>query len=114
MKRNVLTWNQALEKGFEPSLYPYNETDIPEGNYKARLDCKIWAKKTMGVSCYYTFIEINKKCCITVFRDKMEAYKIQNSSIDFAECPIGRLYSIEMSYNKNKKMFLKNISFIEI
>ena len=105
MKRNVLTWNQALENGYEPKDYPYDLKDIPEGSYKAKIDFKIWVKKTMAVCCYFIFIEMNKKCCITIYRNKFFAYEILNSDINFTECTIKTIYTIEMGYNKNQKMF---------
>jgi hypothetical protein len=53
---NVLTWKNALDEGHEPRLYPYAAESIPTGQLEARLDFKIWAKNTMGVSCYFTAI----------------------------------------------------------
>lgn len=32
MESNVLSWGQALEKGYEPKLYPYKSEHIPVGN----------------------------------------------------------------------------------
>lgn len=52
MESNVLSWNVALDKGYEPQLYPYTANHIPVGEYTARLDFKIWAKKAMAVCCY--------------------------------------------------------------
>ncbi len=54
MENNVLSWNIALEKGLEPRLYPYTAEHVPVGKYEAVLDFKIWAKKAMGICCYFT------------------------------------------------------------
>jgi hypothetical protein len=43
--RNVLSWHQALEKGFNPSDYPFQMESVPLGEFPATLDFKIWAKK---------------------------------------------------------------------
>lgn len=49
MECNVLSWNVALEKGYEPRLYPYATEYVPLGEYEAVLDFKIWAKKAMAI-----------------------------------------------------------------
>ena len=54
MENNVLSGNVALEKGHEPRLYPYTAEHVPVGSYQAVLDFKIWAKKAMGICCYFT------------------------------------------------------------
>jgi hypothetical protein len=54
MECNVLSWNVALEKGYEPRIYPYATEDVPLGEYEAVLNFKIWAKKAMAISCYFT------------------------------------------------------------
>lgn len=49
MGSNVLSWNQALEQGYEPRLYPYL-ANIPLDEYDAKLDFKVWAKKISGTA----------------------------------------------------------------
>ena len=108
MERNVLSWNPALEQGYEPRLYPFNPEDIPAGIYNARLDFKIWAKKTMAVVCYFELVDIRKKCCLSIFRttgDKQ--YMLPGGSIDFTTCPIGQLYRISITYNGKNKPVLR-------
>ena len=113
MERNVLTWNQALDKGYEPSFYPYDSTDIPAGSYKAVLDFKIWAKKAMAVSCYFSLQDIERKICISVFRERADKlYHLPNSTLDFAECPTSREYEISINYNGKGKMSLKEACLI--
>jgi hypothetical protein len=53
MENNVLSWNVALEKGYEPHLFPYTAEEIPLGQYDTFLEFKIWSKKAMGMSCYF-------------------------------------------------------------
>jgi len=38
MENNVISWNIALEKGYEPRLYSYTAEHIPVGEYEAILD----------------------------------------------------------------------------
>lgn len=44
----TLSWNVALEKGYEPKLYPYATEHVPLGECKAVLDFKIRAKKVIA------------------------------------------------------------------
>ncbi|MEP6749413.1 MAG: hypothetical protein ABJB86_16880 [Bacteroidota bacterium] len=112
MERNVMSWNIALDKGFEPRLYPYGPVNIPEGYYDARIDFKIWAKKTMAVVCYFSIEAINEKCCLSVFRmQATKAYKIRGCDIDFTTCPTGRIYKIRIGYNGKNKPVLQEAAF---
>ena len=52
MKRNVLTWNQALKRACEPKDYSYKLIDISKGRYIVKIGFKICAKKTTPDSCY--------------------------------------------------------------
>lgn len=108
MERNVLSWNQALERGYEPREYPFNPGDIPAGTYNAKLDFKIWAKKTMAVVCYFELLDIGKKCCLSVFRKRDdEQYKLPGGNIDFTTSPINQLYRISIEYNLKNKSVVK-------
>lgn len=100
MESNVLSWNQALADGREPSLYLYESKEVPLGEYKARLDFKIWAKRTMGISCYFTQQDTGIKLQLTVYRRHSdELYKLEGGSIDFKTCPISSLYDIKVELN---------------
>ena len=111
MQRNVLSWNPALEQGYEPRLYPFNPGDMPAGTYNAKLDFKIWAKKTMAVVCYFTLTDTGQKCCLSVFRTKEdEQYILPGGNIDFTTSPIGQLYRISITYNaKGKPVFKEGV-----
>ena len=102
MSSNVLSWKDALAKGFNPSLYPY--LDVPVGEYDATLDFKIWAKKVMAISCYFTQHVTGKKIQLTVYCNEAGLYKAGNSEINFAACEIGRMYRIEVIANQKKKV----------
>src|ERR1700748_3040599 len=105
---NVKTWRNALEGGHEPRDYPYAREEVPLGQYEAMLDLKIWAKNTMGISCYFTAVASGKKFRITVFRRKDdEAYALAGSEVDFKESPLGCSYLITVTTNKKNEPVLQ-------
>ena|SRR5579885_744459 len=105
MERSVMSWNVAINKGFEPRLYPYTFEDVPLGEYDAVLDAKIWAKKVMGINCYFTQTNTGRKFQLTVYcKHNSGIYKLEGSSIDFAHCPIGKNYRIKVFADQKKKI----------
>lgn len=102
MANNVLTWKAALAGGFEPRLYSY--TDVPVGIYAAHLDFKIWAKKIVAVSCYFTQIDTGSKIQLTVYCNEKGIYQVGNSAINFASCATGRIYRVHVIANQKKKI----------
>lgn len=112
MESNVLSWNVALEKGYEPRLYPYATEHVLLGEYKALLDFKIWAKKAMAICCYFTQKDTGIKFQLTVYRrQKDEQYRLYNSDIDFKVCPVNTAYLISVNLNSKQKAALKNAAF---
>jgi hypothetical protein len=112
MENNVLSWGVALEKGYEPRLYPYTLEHIPIGEYEAILDFKIWAKKAVGISCYFTERDTGAKFQLTVFRrqgDKL--YKLDKSDIDFKTCDTDSGYKITVVINSKGNVSFKNIKY---
>jgi 3,4-dihydroxy-2-butanone 4-phosphate synthase len=100
MERNVLTWNQALAAGFQPGLYPFIATLVPTGELEAVLDFKVWAKKTMGICCYFTHTETARKFQLTVYRRKSdERYMLDACEIDFTTCETGASYMVSVEIN---------------
>ena len=109
MESIVLSWNAALEKGYEPRLYPYEVEYVPPGIFEARLDFKIWAKKTMAIGCYFTQNDTGTKFQLPVYRrQKDERYMLEEGTIDFKTCPVGMVYLITVSFNGKQKVVLKN------
>lgn len=109
MTTNVLSWSVALDKGFEPSEYPYAFDKVAFGEYEAILDFKIWAKKVMGICCYFTQVASGKKFQLTVYcKGRTGAYKIGNCDIDFTSCPIGTAYRIKVGADQRKKIVFEN------
>lgn len=106
--RNVLSWRVALDQGFEPRNYPYTADKIPIGQMQAKLDFKIWSKKTIGINCYFTALSTGQKFQLTVFRNELtKEYKIKGGAIDFATCPTEVVYEIEVGVNgKQRVLFL--------
>lgn len=110
MENNVLSWNIALEKGYEPRLYPYATEHIPLGTYEAVLDFKIWAKKAMGISCYFIQKDTGKKFQLTVYRRQRDKlYLLDEGTIDFKVCPVNEVYTITVELNGKQKIALKNV-----
>lgn len=109
MESNVLSWGQALEKGYEPKLYPYQLEQIPLNEYEAKLDFKIWAKKIAGICCYFTQHGTGIKFQLTVYRRRLdELYQLEGCDIDFKICPISILYYIKVGLNSKGNITFKD------
>ena len=109
MESNVLSWGQALEKGYEPRLYPYQLQQIPLGEYNAKLDFKIWAKKIAGICCYFSQQETGIKFQLTVYRRRSdELYQLEGGDVDFKICPISSLYHIRVGLNSKGNITFKD------
>jgi len=106
--RNVLSWRVALDQGLEPRVYPYTADKVPIGTMQAKLDFKIWSKKTIGINCYFTSQSTGQKFQLTVFRNELtKEYIIKGGTLDFAICPIEIVYQIEVGVNaKQRVLFL--------
>ncbi len=108
METNVLSWNQALEKGNEPRLYSYLTANIPLGEYEAKLDFKLWAKKVSGICCYFTQKDTGVKFQLTVYRrQKDELYKIEGCDIDFKTSHCPAYYHIKVDLNSKGNIAFK-------
>ena len=108
---NVISWASALHNNFAPGNYTINHNEIPHGKTTAILDCKIWAKKIMGINCYFTATCLDKKFQLTVYCDfKNGTYKVPGSAINFATCPINNEYDIEIRCGPGNKVVLTNAS----
>ena len=103
---NVLTWKAALDGGCEPRLYPYTAADVPQGQYEATLDFKIWAVRALTLNCYFTEVATGKKFQLSVYRRDDEVYGLPGGDIDFKESPVNAVYLITVSLNtKDKAVF---------
>jgi hypothetical protein len=108
MVNNVMSWNQGLRSGHNPSEYPFIATLVPTGHFVVKLDFKIWAKKAMGICCYFTDQRSGRKFQLTVYRRKSdERYMLDGCEIDFSTCEIDEYYSVLVSVNERG-----NISFV--
>ena len=105
----ILSWNQAIEQGFELRNYSYNKDDIPIDTYKATLDFKIWAKNTSGISCYFTIKNTNQKIILTVYRDlTTREYSIKD--VDFRDLNISQEYTITVKLNSKGNLKFEQIT----
>jgi hypothetical protein len=106
MENNVMSWNQALRAGHNPSEYPFIATLVPTGQFEAMLDFKIWAKKTMGICCYFTQQSSGRKFQLTVYRRKEdERYMLDGCEIDFATCETEMDYILSVIDARGKISF---------
>jgi hypothetical protein len=104
---NVFSWKEAIEKGYEPRLYPFSAEKVPLGEYDASLDFKIWAKNIMAIGCYFTRIKSAEKFQLTVYCKSTGSYKIENGNVDFAQCAISCLYRIKVDADEKKRIVFK-------
>lgn len=111
MAGNVLSWGVALDKGYTPWLYVYAPKEVPMGEFDAILDFKIWAKKVMGISCYFTQMGTGRKFQLTVYLDlRTRLYRIQGCEVDFVQSPIGHCYQVKVSlHSKGRTVFEKAV-----
>jgi len=114
MQNDVLSWNVAIDKGFNPSMFPYTAEHVPVGNYDATLEFKIWAKKVMGICCYFTQTETGKKFQLTVYRQPgSKKYTLDKSDkIDFTKTPIGRRYHLNVFINEKGRIVFQEASLM--
>ena len=109
MESNVLSWNQALEKGNEPRLYSYLAANISLGEYEAKLDFKVWPRKISGICCYYTQMDTGVKFQLTVYRrQKDELYMIEGCDIDFKTANYPAYYHIKVDLNSKGNITFKH------
>jgi len=109
--RNVLTWRTALDQGFEPRDYPYAAEKVPVGTLQAKLDFKIWSKKAIGINAYFTAVPGGQKFQFTVFRNELtKEYALKGGKIDFASCPTGVFYGIEVGVNEKQRVLFLSAS----
>src|SRR6478735_8739870 len=100
MSNKVMSWKVAIENGHDPGLYSYAADDIPLGEYEAVLEFKIWAKNTMGISCYFIQKHTGKKFRLTVFRQPAtKAYTLDSGGMSFVESPVECDYLLKVSRN---------------
>jgi hypothetical protein len=94
---NPISWQQALDQGYNPRDYSYHKEDIPIGEYLATLDFKIWSK-VQGITIYFSKVDSNQKFQLTVFRNHGDReYTLE--ACDFRDCPIKKQYYITVEIN---------------
>jgi len=100
MAGNVVSWGTAIRKGYTPGLYTYEGDQVPMGAFAAVLDFKIWAKKVLGINCYFTAIGSGQKFQLTVYCQRETGlYRIRGGQLDFTQCPVKGTYSIRTVRN---------------
>jgi hypothetical protein len=111
---NVLTWTAALEKGFEPRLYPYAATEVPMGNYEAKLDFKMWAVRPLTLHCYFTQIDTGKRFQLSVYRrNSDEIYGLPDGDIDFKTAPTDFVYLIGIGCNEKGSVVFESAKILD-
>lgn len=110
MKNNVLSWRQAFDEGLNPSIYPYKSDQVPIGEITVVLDFKIWAKKVIGIDCYFSVPEGTNRFRITIFYSSSNGYRTDKEGVDFSCCETGKLYRINTAVRKTGNVFIKSAS----
>jgi hypothetical protein len=97
MERNILSFRMAISKGYEPRLYTYDPARIPLGEMEASLDFKTWSKRILAINGYFTKTDTGDKFVVTVYcHNKTGRYTVTGSAVDFGQCPINCIYSIQV------------------
>ena len=114
MSNRVLTWKMAIESGCNPSEYSYDADDVPLGEFEATLEFKIWAKNTMGISCYFIEKHTGKKFRLTVFRQTAnKAYTLDSGGISFVESPVNCTYLLKVSRNAKGRIIFEKAEVVQ-
>lgn len=103
MRGNVLSWQAAIRRGYRPNLYGYAAHTVPVGEVQAVLDFKIWAKKVMAINCYFTQTGTGLPFQLTVYCQQGK-YGVQD--LDFAVCPVNRLYRLWTVVDRKERVKL--------
>jgi len=109
MGGNVLSWKQALEKGFMPLAYDYRLEQVPKEWLDATLDFKIWAKKVLAINGYFSVQETGIRIQLSIYLSKEQTYRVGSSLVDFYRCPLGRTYRIHIGVNGKGNLLLLDI-----
>src|SRR6478609_4833958 len=95
-------------------VYSYAGDDIPLGEYEAVLEFKIWAKNTMGISCYFIQKHTGKKFRLTVFRQpSTEAYTLDSGGMSFVDIAVNCDYLLKVSRNDKGRIIFEKAVEIE-
>lgn len=111
----ALSFAQALSLGFQPREYG---TSVPEGEFIARLDFRIWGK-SVNLRCFFTHMETGEKFSLSAYRSHSgkehivrrpdgkthHAYTPEDGAFDFAEGDLGRrLFRLVMRQGARGKL----------
>jgi len=105
---NVLSFQSALNAGYQPREYTYEKDDIPTGEYHVILDFMIWAKKLPAIDLYCSIKQTGQKIRLTVFLDKERSYKLHQTNV--AELSFGVTLVVQVDRNTNDNPTLNKIS----
>ncbi|MFY0256465.1 hypothetical protein ACDQ55_21225 [Chitinophaga sp. 30R24] len=102
MKNNVMAWETAITKGYQPKEYRFEAAYVPVGLVIARLDFKIWAKKVMGINGYFSQNDGKKFLLTVLLNPRLKNYQINKDQIDFSFCQIDCIYELRIGLRKEK------------
>ena len=109
--KNVMTWRQAVDNGYTERVAEYSYENIPVGSFRASLDFKIWAKKVMGINCFFTIKETGQKILLTAFCKEEGVYRI--GRVDVTTCVVNRDYKISITLNQKEKVVFTDLHLVE-
>lgn len=105
---NVLSFQAALNTGYQPRDYSFEKDDIPTGEYHVILDFMIWAKRLPAIDLYCSIKQTGQKIRLTVFLDKERSYKLHQTNV--AELSFGSTLVVQVDRNSNDNPTLNKIS----
>lgn len=105
---NVLSFQAALNAGYQPRDYSYEKDDIPTGEYHVILDFMIWAKKLPAIDLYCTIRQTGQRIKLTVFLDKERSYRLNHTNV--AELAYGSTLAVQVERNTNDNPTLCKVS----
>ena len=109
---NVYSFKAAAGMGFLYQQYTYDSQKIPLGEFSARLDFKIWSRRILAINCYFTKIGTGERFVVRIYCNNETAkFQVMNSTIDFAQCPVGIIYSVQIIKNEKGKVLLAKLNW---
>ncbi len=100
--RRAYSYAQAISAGLEPSSYDWK--DVPEGEWEAKLDFKVWGKSS-NLGCYFTRLDNDGKYLLNAFPRKQDkshsnAYVAKDEQFDLAQRGLeGRKFRLKVGRN---------------
>ena len=108
----VLSFNTAINSGFEPRDYSWEKKDIPVGEYLAWLDFMIWSKKYMAINCYFTVKDVGAKIILSAYRSHDSEHEYLAGKTEMRYIPFNVLVKLRVELNGVGNPSLKGVELL--